>query len=104
MISPQSRACGPAISFIFLLKFSLRDLRVAQMDDLANGLISFCILLPWLPLLKNDVVMYTWPAQTARTRNILSTFIQVWELAVSSVTNWTNKQKSAIVSNLCVDG
>ena len=68
------------------------------MDDLANGLISFCILLPWLPLLKNEVVMYTWPAHTARTKNILRTFIQVWELAVSSVTNWKIKKDKRVKS------
>lgn len=41
---------------------------------------------PLLPLLKNDVVMYTCPPQTRSTRSIFETFIQVCELAVSWVT------------------
>ena len=53
-------------------------------------------LLPPLPLLKNDVVMYIWVAQTIRTRNILKTFIHVCELAVS----WVTVQKGNTVVSI----
>ena len=67
------------------------------MEDFAKGLMSLVLLPVELPLLKNEVVMYTCPAQTARTRNILSTFIQVYELAVSYVTKTNQMQSCQII-------
>lgn len=79
----------------------MTTLFLIQIALLAKGLISFGTRLPpELPLLKNEVVRYTCPAHTARTRNIFMTFIQVWELDVSYVT--MKKIKNTIVSNLAI--
>lgn len=59
----------------------------SQIAFLVKGLMSFvAVRLPAPPLLKNDVVMYTWAPHTAMMMNILRKLIYVCDCVVDWVT------------------
>ena len=63
----------------------------SQIAFLVKGLMSFvAVRLPAPPLLKNDVVMYTWAPHTAMMMNILRKLIH----ACDCVVDWVTTSKS----------